>query len=114
MRISDWSSDLCSSDLRSATSSGVRNLLSGTTASSGSTTKAVSPRLELIIEVVCRGRSEESRVGKECVSTCKSRWWPYHYKTTNIKTIHTINLKTYTKQTLELDNTHVTVYTIYP
>src|SRR3546814_15607467 len=23
-------------------------------------------------------RSEESRVGKECVSTCRSRWWPYH------------------------------------
>src|SRR3546814_18567931 len=25
-----------------------------------------------------QGRSEESRVGKECVSTCRSRWWPYH------------------------------------
>src|SRR3546814_16421906 len=25
-----------------------------------------------------QGRSEERRVGKECVSTCKSRWWPYH------------------------------------
>src|SRR3546814_14940967 len=24
------------------------------------------------------GRSEERRVGKECVSTCGSRWWPYH------------------------------------
>src|SRR3546814_11847538 len=24
------------------------------------------------------GRSEERRVGKECVSTCRSRWWPYH------------------------------------
>src|SRR3546814_13271477 len=24
-------------------------------------------------------RSEESRVGKECVITCRSRWWPYHY-----------------------------------
>src|SRR3546814_14520133 len=23
-------------------------------------------------------RSDERRVGKECVSTCKSRWWPYH------------------------------------
>src|SRR3546814_20530407 len=29
-------------------------------------------------------RSEERRVGKECVSTCRSRWSPYHYK----KTIH--------------------------
>src|SRR3546814_19590730 len=25
-----------------------------------------------------RSRSEERRVGKECVSTCRSRWWPYH------------------------------------
>src|SRR3546814_20041439 len=23
-------------------------------------------------------RSEERRVGKECVSKCRSRWWPYH------------------------------------
>src|SRR3546814_14775114 len=26
-------------------------------------------------------RSEERRVGKECGSTCRSRWGPYHYKT---------------------------------
>src|SRR3546814_15695386 len=26
------------------------------------------------------GRSEERRVGHECVSTCRSRWCPYHYK----------------------------------
>src|SRR3546814_20635334 len=26
------------------------------------------------------GRTEERRVGKECVSTCRSRWAPYHYK----------------------------------
>src|SRR3546814_1040400 len=25
-----------------------------------------------------RKRSEERRVGKECVSTCRSRWSPYH------------------------------------
>src|SRR3546814_6079373 len=25
-------------------------------------------------------RSEERRVGKECVSTCRSRWTTYHYK----------------------------------
>src|SRR3546814_17719198 len=25
-------------------------------------------------------RSEERRVGKECVSTCRSRWTPYHQK----------------------------------
>src|SRR3546814_20731091 len=34
-----------------------------------------------------RRRSEERRVGKECVSTCRSRWSPYHKKkkTTNKK-----------------------------
>src|SRR3546814_14229682 len=25
-----------------------------------------------------KNRSEERRVGKECVSTCRSRWWQYH------------------------------------
>src|SRR3546814_16108522 len=28
-------------------------------------------------------RSEERRVGKECVSTCRSRWSPYHSKKNN-------------------------------
>src|SRR3546814_20350274 len=30
-----------------------------------------------------RVRSEERRVGKECVSTCRSRWPPYHEKKKN-------------------------------
>src|SRR6056297_4157834 len=30
------------------------------------------------IGTVFRCRSEERRVGKECVSTCRSRWSPYH------------------------------------
>src|SRR3546814_14726301 len=29
-------------------------------------------------QVVAPDRSEERRVGKECVSTCRSRWSPYH------------------------------------
>src|SRR3546814_12577367 len=29
-------------------------------------------------EILIRYRSEERRVGKECVSTCRSRWSPYH------------------------------------
>src|SRR3546814_12070911 len=29
-------------------------------------------------ETLPQGRSEERRVGKECVSTCRSRWSPYH------------------------------------
>src|SRR3546814_14966712 len=28
--------------------------------------------------IVRKVRSEERRVGKECVSTCRSRWSPYH------------------------------------
>src|SRR3546814_16864191 len=31
-------------------------------------------------------RSEERRVGKECVSTCRSRWSPYHYNNKEITT----------------------------
>src|SRR3546814_12454948 len=30
-------------------------------------------------------RSDERRVGKECVSTCRSRWSPYHKKKTNLE-----------------------------
>src|SRR3546814_15417381 len=33
-------------------------------------------------------RSEERRVGKECVSTCRSRWSPYQYKKKNKDTIN--------------------------
>src|SRR3546814_20588918 len=32
---------------------------------------------------IVRLRSEERRVGKEGVSTCRSRWWPSHYKNNN-------------------------------
>src|SRR3546814_15293174 len=32
---------------------------------------------KLNAELCARGRSEERRVGKECVSTCRSRWSPY-------------------------------------
>src|SRR3546814_15163194 len=35
---------------------------------------------DIILEVFREHRSEERRVGKECVSTCISRWSPYHQK----------------------------------
>src|SRR3546814_13906248 len=35
------------------------------------------PAMEEVMPEVF-GRSEERRVGKECVSTCRSRWWPIH------------------------------------
>src|SRR3546814_12442191 len=34
---------------------------------------------------ICLPRSEERSVGKECVSTCRSRWTPYHYTKKMIK-----------------------------
>src|SRR3546814_18322746 len=34
----------------------------------------------IAFSIVCERRSEERRVGKECVSTCRSRWSPYHSK----------------------------------
>src|SRR3546814_16085210 len=39
-----------------------------------------SRRAELVYEANAKVRSEERRVGKECVRTCRSRWSPYHYK----------------------------------
>src|SRR3546814_13428580 len=36
-----------------------------------------------------RGRSEERRVGKECVSTCRSRWSPDPYKKTPTRHVYT-------------------------
>src|SRR3546814_15954556 len=33
---------------------------------------------KLLSNVKEKARSEERRVGKECVSTCRSRWSPYH------------------------------------
>src|SRR3546814_16999241 len=39
----------------------------------------------------CHDRSAERRVGKECVSTCRSRWAPYHKKkNTEFRRIHHI------------------------
>src|SRR3546814_13891042 len=34
--------------------------------------------IPLLARLAAEGRSEERRVGKECVSTCRSRWSPYH------------------------------------
>src|SRR3546814_10626563 len=36
------------------------------------------PNTILYNKVTIKSRSEERRVGKECVSTCRSRWSPYH------------------------------------
>src|SRR3546814_9250752 len=79
MRISDWSSDVCSSDLIFIGSpmstpqsapfplAGPLRYEAGYWATGAATAGSVST-----------DRSEERRVGKECVSTCRSRWSPYH------------------------------------
>src|SRR3546814_6994968 len=82
MRISDWSSDVCSSDLP-AHLEYHRDLATVATRKSaifegmepGST--AILNREMAEWERV-HMRSDERRVGKECVSTCRSRWSPYH------------------------------------
>src|SRR3546814_14586054 len=114
MRISDWSSDVCTSDLpvlcpreggdplrrrldpRLRGRTRVRGLgwsnpvlsISWQAGKSGTVYIGVTSDLrkrvwqhrEGIIEGFTKryGRSEERRVGKECVSTCRSRWSPYH------------------------------------
>src|SRR3546814_19215177 len=111
MRISDWSSDVCSSDLLQSIyllilqdrndsldanefSDGqeaqalefneVRNtclrLLDG---SLGKVEIRDFIQLEGVTRIVASAlrdllRSEERRVGKECVSKCRYRWWQYH------------------------------------
>src|SRR3546814_2398198 len=78
MRISDWSSDVCSSDLALGydTAWVAEHLFStyGIVTSTQVIAAAVAQRLKRMRI----GRSEERRVGKECVSTCRSRWSPYH------------------------------------
>src|SRR3546814_3597931 len=77
MRISDWSSDVCSSDLRS---SGFRPLDDEAISLPKRAQPLPKPPVEVkgeAIELVVP-RSEERRVGKECVSTCRYRWSPYH------------------------------------
>src|SRR3546814_1321208 len=76
MRISDWSSDVCSSDLLATywVGQGV-----GLMSRQKSSREVVLEMAEDYLDAVERlTRSEERRVGKEYVSTCRSRWSPYH------------------------------------
>src|SRR3546814_16895822 len=123
MRISDWSSDVCSSDLadmppiqiygttgKSWQASVIRHVPlqgpcslclfpdSGPVALTACATgKVVSPvngkRIDAALPFLSFAaglmpaaeilRTEERRVGKEGVSTCRSRWWPYPYNKNN-------------------------------
>src|SRR3546814_9004191 len=77
MRISDWSSDVCSSDLF------------GLPLFEGRIWAEEPERGDVIVFKLPRDnetdRSEERRVGEECVSTCRSRWSPYHSKKKQLK-----------------------------
>src|SRR3546814_12855768 len=97
MRISDWSSDVCSSDLlhRHAYLEVLRGSdvpeakairlyerltdpLAWTPYPDTGTVLRSLAAQGIPIGIVSNIRSEERRVGKECVSTCRSRWSPYH------------------------------------
>src|SRR3546814_16557123 len=106
MRISDWSSDVCSSDLandedlaklsNAVSCAGshfdiehdrTRNLCLAIAAISKNVALQIFVQLPLTsvtpkktTEAAATDRSEERRVGKECVSTCRSRWSPYNKK----------------------------------
>src|SRR3546814_13020914 len=98
MRISDWSSDVCSSDLTvvqlvsddrpaaqavPANGGGSRStIVAGGDAFGGAVRAAPSGPSDIretSMDAVARAvsRSEERRVGKEGVSTCRFRWSPY-------------------------------------
>src|SRR3546814_12447570 len=103
MRISDWSSDVCSSDLqqqqirafgrpdhlRSRDDAGLEigigqiERIAGARVDRFGDLRLARPQHRLVPGAP---RSEERRVGKECVSTCRSRWWPdqLNKKTLNI------------------------------
>src|SRR3546814_15729443 len=99
MRISDWSSDVCSSDLRGrlgrmnveylAPEMRPASNLADTVVQLSTVdpdrsyggkivlAKIMDKKLPKIVTINL-DRSEERRVGKACVSTCRSRWSPYH------------------------------------
>src|SRR3546814_2278148 len=84
MRISDWSSDVCSSDLvlQPVPPGGVveGDDRDGAVVG-GETPRQVAPgdgAGDGVPSPIAPARSEERRVGKACVSTCRSRWSPYH------------------------------------
>src|SRR3546814_4500640 len=91
MRISDWSSDVCSSDLspnaplQFNTAFANRKIVLRETANNdhqfygfGVNSPTLRYQIPSAASNVAHVRSEERRVGKECVSTCRSRWSPYH------------------------------------
>src|SRR3546814_15066491 len=103
MRISDWSSDVCSSDLYRwekiggndsiivhdptqaqvvLRSSGLGTINVATLRVLVTDADGAQGTADVLVSVrhTNTSRSEERRVGTECVSTCRSRWSPCHSK----------------------------------
>src|SRR3546814_2105142 len=94
LRISDWSSDVCSSDLNwfvivladvneepdfpDQIFSVNEDIVRQTPVGIPLLNVTSDPDAGDVMTFVIHSRSEERRVGKECVSTCRSRWSPYH------------------------------------
>src|SRR3546814_10859361 len=90
LRISDWSSDGCSSDLlhRGLPRPQAQGIIAQRrivrVENESRTTIGMPGEIGMehgfwTLPLCCAGwRSEERRVGKECVSTCRYRWSPYH------------------------------------
>src|SRR3546814_1799230 len=87
MRISDWSSDVCSSDLshhdcgwtalRAAACNNHLPVVQVDRSLNFFKKTCLSPRYRSLI-YCSSNRPDERRVGKECVSTCRSRSSPYN------------------------------------
>src|SRR3546814_2835911 len=89
MRISDWSSDVCSSDLPAIDQQKgeqghqvddriIEHLHRVGFAGWAHQTHRAIQKHRVEHQCATEVRSEERRVGKECVRTCRSRWSPYH------------------------------------
>src|SRR3546814_2090246 len=88
MRISDWSSDVCSSDHSAGQAQSladlpgapvvVRHLDMRHVEMSEGIVDRIGERRHAAHVGTLAHRSEERRVGQECVSTCRSRWSPNH------------------------------------
>src|SRR3546814_8053826 len=92
MRISDWSSDVCSSDLNVTAPLISQVPVSMTVTVPCDVIRSMPPSGGMVLGTAPKdgkqaalnalfvnvNRSEERRVGKECVSTCRSRWSPDH------------------------------------
>src|SRR3546814_14642501 len=96
MRISDWSSDVCSSDLavvlrvarfQHAGLDLGEVIRRGVVVQHGDQERAVAGQAaRALVRAVVHRSTEERRVGNECVSTCRTRWSPYNeQKNINIK-----------------------------